>query len=66
MFEILGEGFDNFERLSAKLRRRGEEHGVSTSEGEIRVLLGELVRDGRIDTSGAQAQSIDERVSDET
>ena len=40
----------NFERLSRELLSKAESYGVDISQGEIKIVLERLVRDGHVET----------------
>ena len=48
--ERVKKGYINFERLSQELLNRADSRGIDISQGEIKIVLERMIRDGRVET----------------
>ena len=48
--ERVKEDYVNFERLSQELLNRAKDIGIDISQGEIKIVLERLIRDGHVET----------------
>ena len=49
ILETLGAGYANYEQLCTLVGGRAADQGLAVGNGEIRVLLERMIRDGRVE-----------------